>query len=76
VFVFFRISLWKCFLSLLLRGEGLRSSVCAAMIFSFPVRGSCFLPDKELHDVVVAWIVGIAEAAAVRARRKPGGTVV
>ncbi len=44
--------------------------------FSFPVRGSCFLPDEELHDVVVAWIVAIAEAAAVRARRKPGGTVV
>jgi hypothetical protein len=31
--------------------------------FSFPVRGSCFLPDEELHDVVVAWIVAIAEAA-------------
>jgi hypothetical protein len=44
--------------------------------FSFPVRGSCFLPDEELHAVVVAWIVAIAEAAAVRARRKPGGTVV
>lgn len=34
-FVFFRISLRKFFLSLLLRGEGLRSSVCAAMIFPF-----------------------------------------
>jgi hypothetical protein len=44
--------------------------------FSFRVRGSCFLPDEELHDVVVAWIVAIAEAAAVRAIRKPCATVV